>query len=94
MSAKSKGSRNERRAIKVLEAAGYTCTKAGGSLGLFDIVAISKQGIRLVQVKTGRNAPPHEREAIAEFDNFPPGSTKELWIWFDYQRQPQITVIK
>ena len=38
--AKAKGARAERRAITLLEALGYCCTKAGGSLGVFDIVAI------------------------------------------------------
>jgi Holliday junction resolvase len=36
---KAKGSRAERRAIRLLEADGYVCTKAGGSLGVFDIIA-------------------------------------------------------
>jgi Holliday junction resolvase len=64
MKAKRKGSRNEHKAIRILEAAGYNCRRAGGSLGVFDIVAISRQGIRLVQVKSNRDAPPAERETI------------------------------
>jgi hypothetical protein len=34
---KRKGSRAELRCIRILEAAGYCCTKAGGSLGVFDV---------------------------------------------------------
>jgi len=40
MNAKAKGSRNEHKSIKLLEAAGYRCTRAAASLGIFDIVAI------------------------------------------------------
>ncbi len=38
MNAKAKGTRAERRVVRLLEAAGYCCTKAGGSLGLFDVM--------------------------------------------------------
>ena len=50
---KAKGSRAERRAIRLLEAAGYVCTKAGGSLGLFDVIAIGAADVRCIQVKAG-----------------------------------------
>jgi hypothetical protein len=90
---KRKGTRNEHKAIQILEAAGYHCTRAAGSLGLFDIVAISRQGIRLVQVKTNRDAAPAEREAIELFEGVPPGATKEAWIFRDYQRAPIIREI-
>ena len=92
MSAKNKGSRNEHKAMKILEAAGYACCRSAASLGVFDVIAIGPQGVRLVQVKTNRTAPPHEREAIKEFKCHPICS-KELWIFYDYQRQPSITVM-
>ena len=89
---KRKGNRNEHKAIRTLEAAGYHCTRAAASLGLFDIVAISRQGVRLVQVKSNRNAPPAEREAIELFQA-PPGASKEIWIFEDYGRAPIIKEI-
>lgn len=89
---KAKGSRNERKAVRVLEAAGYSCTKAGGSLGLFDVIAIRSDSIRLLQVKSNRNAPPHEREQIELF-KVPEHCSKEIWIWYDYKRKPAITEI-
>ncbi|MBN1566240.1 MAG: hypothetical protein JXA73_00210 [Acidobacteria bacterium] len=91
--AKRKGSRNEYKAIRILEAAGYHCTRAAGSLGIFDIIAISRQDIRLVQIKSNRNAPPAEREAIQKFSGMPQGASKEIWIFEDYGRQPIITEI-
>ena len=48
MSAKSKGTRNEHRSIKILEAAGYECTRAAGSLGAWDIVGIGSTDVVLV----------------------------------------------
>lgn len=53
MNSKAKGARAERRAMRLLEAAGYCCTKAGGSLGLFDVIAVGARDVRLVQVKSG-----------------------------------------
>lgn len=48
-----KGTRAEHRAIRILESCGYVCTRAGGSLGLFDVIAIGPHDVRIVQVKCG-----------------------------------------
>ena len=48
---KAKGSRAERRCIKALEAEGFVCTKAGGSLGVFDVIGIGPASFRAIQVK-------------------------------------------
>jgi Holliday junction resolvase len=93
MNAKRKGTRNEHRAIKLLESTGYYCTRAAGSLGMWDIVAVGKQGLRLIQCKTNRKPGLVEMEALMMFDAMPPGATKELWIYYDYQRNPEIIVI-
>jgi Holliday junction resolvase len=90
MKAKRKGSRNEYKAIRILESAGYHCTRAAGSLGLFDIIAVSRDGVRLIQVKSNRNATPAEREAIREFSGTPSNARKEIWIFQDYGRAPII----
>ena len=47
MNGKAKGARAERRVIRILEAAGYVCTKAGSSLGLFDVIANRPVGCAL-----------------------------------------------
>jgi hypothetical protein len=93
VNAKRKGTRNEHKAIRALEDAGYHCTRSAGSLGLFDIIAIGRQGVRLVQVKTNDDARPHEREQIQIFDGIPPGATKEVWIYQEYVRKPVIKVL-
>lgn len=91
---KAKGSRAERKCIRILEAAGYACTKAGGSLGLFDVIAIGPQGIRAIQVKAGARpyCAPVEREAIALLQ-VPSNVSKEIWLLKDYSRQPVIEVL-
>jgi Holliday junction resolvase len=91
---KRKGSRNEHKAMRILEAAGYHVTRAAGSLGMFDVVAINRSGIRLIQVKSNRDASPLEREAIQLFDGLPENATKEIWIFRDYARAPIIKAIR
>lgn len=93
MNTKRKGRYNERKAIKILESAGYYCVRSSASLGLFDIVAIGANGIRLIQVKTNRMASEIEVEAIEKFNGIPQNATKEIWVFKDYQRQPTIEII-
>ena len=61
---KRKGARGEWKARRVLEAAGYTVIKAGGSLGCFDLVALGAVDVRCVQVKCNHYASHVEREAM------------------------------
>lgn len=49
---KAKGSRNERRSRDIFRAAGYYVTRAGASLGEWDLVALGPHGVILCQVKT------------------------------------------
>ena len=92
---KRKGSRAELKAIRILEAAGYLCTKAGGSLGVFDIIALGPKDVRAVQVKCGKKPwlSPLEREAIYAVQ-VPGNVSLELWKFFDYARAPIIEVLK
>ncbi|MCW5967584.1 MAG: hypothetical protein KIT57_03660 [Blastocatellales bacterium] len=52
MNTKAKGTRNEHRSIRILEAAGYRCTRAAASLGEWDIIGIGSADVILCQVKT------------------------------------------
>jgi Holliday junction resolvase len=90
---KSKGSRAERRAMRILEAAGYVCTKAGASLGLFDVVAIGPVDVRLLQVKSGTaRLSGLEREAIQAL-KVAPNVSREYWRFPDRCRVPLIEVL-
>lgn len=91
--AKRKGSRAELKAIAILQAAGYCCTRAGGSLGMFDVIALGKQGTRAIQVKCGgARLSPLEREQIKALD-LAPSITREYWRFLDYARAPIIEVL-
>jgi Holliday junction resolvase-like predicted endonuclease len=94
MNAKRKGSRQERKARKALEAAGYLVIKAGGSLGLFDLVAENRQGVRHIQVKSNRLPDPAERENMLSVKGrLPQNSTIEIWVFYDGQTEPRIEVL-
>jgi copper chaperone CopZ len=98
INSRKKGQRNELRAKKILEAAGYEVEKTTGSKfgsqdfwGLFDLLAMSSTQLRLVQVKTNY-CRPEVKEAIKEFP-CPPTITKEVWVFKDRVKEPIITVL-
>jgi Holliday junction resolvase-like predicted endonuclease len=91
---KQKGSRNERKSRDWLLAEGALYViKAGGSLGQFDLVAIGKGTVELVQVKTNRWPAPAEieeliktRDKIAEYKQF----RISIHRWDDFAREPLV----
>jgi len=89
MNTKAKGSKQERRSMKLLESAGYSVTKSGASLGLWDLVAISRTDFVVIQVKSNRQPPPAEREQLEEF-RCPSNCRKLIHVWKDYARQPLV----
>jgi Holliday junction resolvase len=86
---KQKGTEREHRSMALLEAVGYRCIRAGGSLGVFDICGISREGIVLVQVKSRDWPGTAEMEAIKDFP-VPPFARKMVHRWKDYQRMPDV----
>jgi Archaeal holliday junction resolvase (hjc) len=89
-----KGSHYERRAKRVLEAAGYSVTRAAGSHGLFDLIAIGPTDIRCVQVKGGMRPTLSRAERIAlAAVAMPPNASRELWAFRKHARAPIITTI-
>ena len=89
----AKGRRLEHKTIKILEAAGYSCTRAAASKGVWDIIAINSTSVSLVQVKANRKPPPVEREEMEQFI-CPPGVSKEYWVWKDREREPIIEIVQ
>jgi Holliday junction resolvase len=76
---KRKGTRAEHKCMRLLEAAGYVCTRAGGSRGLFGVIAIGPNDVRLVQVKCGcAYLSPVEREQITGLV-VPAHVSRECW---------------
>jgi Holliday junction resolvase len=90
MNCKAKGARAERRCMRILQAAGYSCTKAGGSLGAFDVIAIGSADVRCIQVKAGGEyLSGVEREALQAI-TVPANVSRECWRFPDRCRQPLI----
>lgn len=87
MNCKAKGSRNERKTIRLLEAAGYACMKAGASLGVFDVIGISSADMICVQVKSNRWPSSAEMETIQLFP-VPPNCRKLVHRWDDRKSLP------
>ena len=87
LNAKRKGTRNEHKSIKVLEAAGYRCMRSAASLGEWDIVAIGSRDVVLCQVKTRDWQGTVEMETLREFP-VPPNCRKLVHRWRKRQRLP------
>ena len=90
--AKIKGWRLEHKIMGGLEEQGYSCTRSGGSLGIWDIIAISPNLTRLIQAKSNRWPGTAEMDRIKSFQ-VPPFHQKEVWRQDDYAREPKIKVI-
>lgn len=91
---KRKGARRELQAKAILEDFGWCVTKAGGSLGLFDLVAIQGRDIIFIQVKSNKRPPKKEREAIQKFrDQIDPTVevSVEDWVFEDGEKLPKVT---
>jgi hypothetical protein len=76
--------------MRLLEASGYICTKAGGSLGLFDVVAIGAEDVRLLQVKSGGASLSRKDRARLQALDVPANTTREVWRFPDRCRAPLI----
>ena len=89
-----KGRRAEHRARKLLEAAGYTVTRAAGSKGAADLVAWNTVHIRFLSIKSGtKYCSALERETFALMPR-PANSTAEIWRFPDRCRAPLIEVLR
>jgi Holliday junction resolvase len=89
MDRKRKGTRNEHRSIALLEAAGYACTRAAASLGVFDIIGIGSTDVVLVQVKTRDWPGAVEMETLQSFP-VPSNCRKLIHRWRDRKNIPDL----
>lgn len=89
---KRKGSRNELRTMRWLEEQGYSCTKSGGSLGMWDVIATHpEKAVRLIQAKSNRRPGRDEMGRMIAFRAY--GCRKELVVWKDYAREPVVVIL-
>jgi Holliday junction resolvase len=89
VNAKAKGTRTEHRSMRLLEAAGYSVTRAAASLGAWDLVGIGSTDVVLVQVKTRDYPGAVEMETLRDFIA-PPFCRKLIHRWRDRQRVPDV----
>lgn len=88
--AKAKGTRAEHRTMRLLEAAGYACTRAAASLGAWDVIGVSPVDVVLVQVKAGDHWPGSvEMERLRSFQA-PPCARKLIHRWPDRRNLPDV----
>ncbi|HEX7409962.1 MAG TPA: hypothetical protein VF515_20275, partial [Candidatus Binatia bacterium] len=80
---------NEHRSKALLEAAGYAVTRAGASLGVWDLIGISAADVALVQVKTRDWPGTAEMETLAGFP-VPVNCKRLVHRWRDRQRVPDV----
>jgi hypothetical protein len=84
---KIKGTLKERKARDELRKEGYLVVRSSGSLSAFDIVAISKEHMRLIQIKATNNTKIKTdtlfKKTIDEIEKIevPSNAIKELWVW-------------
>lgn len=92
---KAKGNRREYDARDCLIYEGYDVVKAGGSLGVFDLVAVAKEKGReipviMVQVKSNYIGP----QEVQEIADHCTSGQKEIWIKKDYKRDWIIIIME
>lgn len=88
-SSKAKSTRNEHGSMAVLQAAGYNCTRAAASPGVWDIIGIGSTDAVLVQVKTRDWPGAAETETLRLFAA-PANARKLVHRWRDRQRLPGV----
>ena len=87
--AKAKGTRNEHRSRRILEAGGYAVCRAAASLGVWDLIGIGSTDVVLCQVKSRDWPGTVEMETLTTFPA-PPFCRKLVHRWRDRQRMPDV----
>ena len=94
MNKRAKGQRNELRAQKLLESWGFTCFRLYqprmAEQGPVDIIAVSRERIRFVQVRTNSW---HDLRPLKQLE-VPSYATKEAWMFKDREAEPKQRIIE
>ena len=86
---KRKGADFEREIVHELEGQGYLCTRSGGSLGLWDIIAINNNSVVCIQAKRNRWPAPDEMVQLRAFKR-PRGVRCQVWRRDDGEKEPRV----
>ena len=85
-----RGVEAERKVVKVLNDAGYEAQRSAQSRGVWDVVGVNANGVRLIQVKRAQKDASWQAEfqraceAMRELP-CPPNVSREVWVWVDYR---------
>lgn len=85
-----KGRRREHQSRALLEAQGYVVTRAAGSKGAFDLIALRADGVLLIQCKANRPPSPTERAAMLAVP-VPDICRRIVHVWHDGAGEPRVT---
>jgi len=86
-----KGKYYERKTRAILENQGYYTIRSGASKGIWDIVAIKEDSIKLIQVKACTSSVSKAEMNKMVLFKAPTNTTKELWHY--YGSKPKICVL-
>jgi hypothetical protein len=87
-----KGRAAEYRTMRVLEAAGYRCSRSASSKGLWDVVGLSGTDVVLCQVKAGARPSPSTYSEFVEL--VVPGNVRKLVHWWRPRaREPEVWTV-
>ena len=89
---KAKGTRNEHRSRRLLEASGYAVCRAAARVGVWDLIGISAADVVLCQVKTRDWPGSAEMETLRDFPA-PPNARKLIHRWRERQRMPDVRTV-
>lgn len=85
---------SSRRTVEYLRKQGYYVVKSARSMGLFDVIAINRKEVILIQAKANQAPRPQEMAKIRAFKDHPDNSKKQIWIWKKQAREPIIKEVK
>lgn len=94
-----KQSKYEVKTVQQLRSQGYYVIKSAGSFGLWDLTAWMKGSLRWIQVKRSQGPRSAERKALMECPHLHCQkcgsriSSKEIWLYKKYRRNPEIEVL-
>lgn len=90
---KRKGTQNEHRSIAWLEGQGFKVTRAAGSLGEFDLVAVKASRVEFIQVKSNK-APSFKEQVGMLAVPMPPCCKRVIHLWKDGKpAAPEVLVL-
>jgi len=87
-----KGRYYENKTRKELEVAGFYTVRSAASKGMWDIVAIGKYTVILIQVKANNRVGPKERKQMEDFE-CPENTMRQIWRYYGVGKKEVSTLI-